>query len=59
MSECPGHFGYIDLARPVFHAGFMIKVKKILECICFSCGKLKVDIVSIVVERSDPSAIRL
>src|SRR5271156_5737052 len=23
--------------------GFLDKVKKILECVCFSCGKLKVD----------------
>ena len=23
----------------------MVKVKKILECVCFSCGKLKVDMV--------------
>ena len=23
--------------------GFLVKVKKILECVCFSCGKLKVD----------------
>lgn len=46
MAECPGHFGHIELARPVFHAGFLVKVKKILECICFSCGKLKVDTVS-------------
>lgn len=45
MAECPGHFGHIELARPVFHAGFLVKVKKILECICFSCGKLKVDMV--------------
>ncbi|KAK4688584.1 DNA-directed RNA polymerase II subunit RPB1, partial [Tremellales sp. Uapishka_1] len=44
MAECPGHFGHIELARPVFHAGFIVKVKKILECICFSCGKLKVDV---------------
>jgi DNA-directed RNA polymerase beta' subunit len=21
MSECPGHFGHIELARPVFHIG--------------------------------------
>ncbi|TRM63029.1 hypothetical protein BD626DRAFT_497365 [Schizophyllum amplum] len=34
MSECPGHFGHIELARPVFHPGrFIVKVKKILECI--------------------------
>ncbi|KIY45807.1 beta and beta-prime subunits of DNA dependent RNA-polymerase [Fistulina hepatica ATCC 64428] len=44
MSECPGHFGHIELARPVFHPGFIIKVKKILECVCHSCGKLKIDL---------------
>ncbi|KAJ7836355.1 DNA-directed RNA polymerase II, subunit 1 [Mycena olivaceomarginata] len=44
MSECPGHFGHIELARPVFHPGFILKVKKILECICINCGKLKANI---------------
>ncbi|KAF9261934.1 beta and beta-prime subunits of DNA dependent RNA-polymerase [Marasmius fiardii PR-910] len=44
MAECPGHFGHIELARPVFHPGFIVKVKKILECICVNCGKLKADI---------------
>jgi len=24
MSECPGHFGHIELARPVFHPGTCI-----------------------------------
>ncbi|KAI0757558.1 RNA polymerase Rpb1, domain 1-domain-containing protein [Daedaleopsis nitida] len=46
MSECPGHFGHIELARPVFHPGFIVKVKKILECICVNCGRLKADSVS-------------
>jgi len=46
MSECPGHFGHIELARPVFHIGFLIKIKKILECICVQCGRLKIDSVS-------------
>ena len=23
MSECPGHFGHIELARPVFHIGMV------------------------------------
>ncbi|KAI5120862.1 hypothetical protein M0805_008235 [Coniferiporia weirii] len=43
MAECPGHFGHIELARPVFHPGFLVKVKKILECICVNCGRLKAD----------------
>ncbi|KAH9964633.1 beta and beta-prime subunits of DNA dependent RNA-polymerase [Russula dissimulans] len=43
MSECPGHFGHIELARPIFHPGFIVKVKKILESICVNCGKVKAD----------------
>ncbi|CAD6501492.1 BgTH12-01744 [Blumeria graminis f. sp. triticale] len=31
MSECPGHFGHIELAKPVFHPGFIKKIKKLLE----------------------------
>ncbi|KAK9472205.1 DNA-directed RNA polymerase II subunit RPB1 [Dipodascopsis tothii] len=43
MSECPGHFGHIELAKPVFHIGFIGKIKKICEAVCFHCGKLKLD----------------
>lgn len=43
MTDCPGHFGHIELAKPVFHCGFRKKIKKILECVCFNCGKLKID----------------
>ncbi|SRR5258708_7411955 len=28
------------------HLGFLIKIKKILECICVQCGRLKIDSVS-------------
>jgi DNA-directed RNA polymerase II subunit RPB1 len=49
MAECPGHFGHIELAKAVFHVGFLPKVKKILECICISCSKLKADDVSSLV----------
>ncbi|KAI9348768.1 DNA-directed RNA polymerase II largest subunit [Zopfochytrium polystomum] len=44
MTDCPGHFGHIELAKPVYHPGFIKKIKKILECICINCGKLKVDL---------------
>ena len=43
MNECPGHFGHIDLAKPVFHIGFISKIKKVTECICMHCGKLLLD----------------
>ena len=28
MTECPGHFGHLDLAKPVFHPGFLTKTLK-------------------------------
>ncbi|XP_057378836.1 DNA-directed RNA polymerase II subunit RPB1-like [Daphnia carinata] len=42
MNECPGHFGHIDLAKPVYHIGFIQKTMKILRCVCFYCSKLLV-----------------
>lgn len=39
--ECPGHFGHIKLAKPVYHIGFIETVAKVLRCICFNCGKLR------------------
>ena len=43
MTECPGHFGHIDLAKPVFHPGFLTKTLKVLRCVCFYCSKLLVN----------------
>lgn len=43
MTECPGHFGHIELAVPVFHTGFISKIKKLLEMVCHNCGKILVD----------------
>ncbi|UYV62195.1 POLR2A [Cordylochernes scorpioides] len=42
MADCPGHFGHIELARPVLNAGFLAKVMKVLRCVCFSCSRLLV-----------------
>ena len=47
MNECPGHFGHIDLAKPVYHIGFIQKTTKILRCVCFYCFKLLVCILYI------------
>ncbi|KAL1986468.1 hypothetical protein VTN96DRAFT_6388 [Rasamsonia emersonii] len=41
QKECPGHFGHIELATPVFHVGFLTKTKKLLETVCHNCGKIK------------------
>ena len=39
--NCPGHFGHINLNHPIFHIGFLDIVKKILNCICIKCGKIR------------------
>ncbi|ERT01986.1 DNA-directed RNA polymerase II subunit RPB1 [Sporothrix schenckii 1099-18] len=47
MSECPGHFGHIELAKPVYHPGFIKKTKKVLEIVCHNCSMVLAD-------RTDP-----
>uniref|UniRef100_A0ABD2X2W8 DNA-directed RNA polymerase n=1 Tax=Trichogramma kaykai TaxID=54128 RepID=A0ABD2X2W8_9HYME len=38
--DCPGHFAHINLAKPVYHIGFITNTIKILTCVCFYCSKL-------------------
>jgi len=40
---CPGHFGHINLAKPVFYIQFFDIVRKILKCVCFRCSRLLMD----------------
>ncbi len=41
VGDCPGHFGRIELARPVIHVGYAKRIYKILKSICGSCGRIK------------------
>ncbi|XP_015123305.1 DNA-directed RNA polymerase III subunit RPC1 [Diachasma alloeum] len=38
LSECIGHFGYIDLELPVFHVGYFRSIIGILQTICKKCS---------------------
>ena len=38
--ECPGHFGHIDLAKPVIHVGYTRLIRKLLRVTCRECGRL-------------------
>jgi len=40
FTDCVGHFGHIELVKPVFHVGYIEEIKKILRCICYNCSKL-------------------
>ena len=48
LKECIGHFGYIELARPVIHIKYVSIISKILKSICKDCGRvLSKDVVKI------------
>jgi DNA-directed RNA polymerase subunit A' len=38
--DCQGHFGHINLARPVVHVGFADTIHKILRSTCSECGRV-------------------
>jgi DNA-directed RNA polymerase subunit A' len=38
--DCQGHFGHINLARPVVHVGFADTIHKILRSTCGECGRV-------------------
>src|SRR5208282_5007098 len=34
VTQCPGHFGYIELVEPCFNYGTLSFVRNILSCVC-------------------------
>ncbi|ELP94337.1 DNA-directed RNA polymerase II subunit RPB1, putative [Entamoeba invadens IP1] len=39
-SDCPGHFGYIQLYAPVYNPVYVKYILKVLKCVCPSCHRL-------------------
>ncbi len=39
MKTCPGHFGSIELVRPVVHVGFAKVIYQLLKATCRRCGR--------------------
>jgi len=33
-NECSGHFGHIELVKPMYHYAFIVLIVKILRCVC-------------------------
>ncbi|KAI9205990.1 uncharacterized protein BJ171DRAFT_498337 [Polychytrium aggregatum] len=46
MIQCCGHIGHIELATPVFHTGFIDRLKKILEIVCSRCFRIRIDVAA-------------
>ncbi len=40
VSECPGHFGHIDMAMPVIHVGYTKILKDLLSGTCRKCNMM-------------------
>ncbi len=40
IKECPGHFGYMELARPVIHIKFVNLIISLLRSTCNQCGRI-------------------
>ena len=39
--KCPGYFGHIKLARPVFYYQYLGTIIKILRCVCIKCSAVR------------------
>jgi len=38
--DCPGHFGHVELARPVVHVGYIDSIYNCLRATCRKCGRI-------------------
>eukprot|EP00982_Pelagococcus_subviridis_P006181 30000-Pelagococcus_subviridis.AAC.3 len=41
--DTPGYFGHLELAKPVYHHGFINNVVRVLRCVGYSSSKLLLD----------------
>ena len=56
LKECAGHFGYIELARPIIHIKFVNIIMNILKSTCKECGRVlipknKIDAVKLQLDK--------
>ncbi|MFH0954853.1 MAG: hypothetical protein V1777_02020 [Candidatus Micrarchaeota archaeon] len=42
MKDCPGHFGGLELVRPVIHAEFGKRVEDLMQTTCQHCGRIPI-----------------
>jgi DNA-directed RNA polymerase subunit A' len=42
LKECLGHFGFIEMARPVIHVKYVSLIEMLLRSTCYECGRILV-----------------
>lgn len=50
LKDCPGYFGHIELAKPMYHCGFIKTVIRVLRCVSYHTSRLLIDKVSACAE---------
>ena len=40
LKECIGHFGYIEMARPIVHIKLITMILNLMRCSCKECGRI-------------------
>ena len=53
LKECIGHFGYIELARPIIHVKFVAIMMNLLKSTCRDCGRVLIPQNKIKKHRED------
>ncbi|VVB51313.1 DNA-directed RNA polymerase subunit A' [uncultured archaeon] len=56
LGECPGHFGHIQLTRPVIHVGYAREVYNLLRGTCRNCGRIMIPADDLA--KYDPKTIK-
>ncbi len=54
---CPGHFGHIELVRPVVHSEFSKIIYAVIQSVCQNCNRLLLDQDEIEVARKEIKSI--
>ncbi len=56
LKESLGHFGYIELARPVVHINYIAVILDLLRCTCRECGHILIpnDKIKKNIENDEP-----
>ena len=57
LKECMGHFGFMDLARPIINIGFVDIILNLLKVTCKECGKIFADDKKVVKHRARIEAL--
>jgi len=54
MGDCPGHFGYLELAKPDVHVLYTKVIYQILKFVCKKCGRIMSE--ENILEKTNPPA---